>query len=143
MTGGHVIKTTTTNNNKNQKHKNTVVVLSPDITDFASFFFFQIFPLHRRWFSLPLKVLLLEAIFIYFLQVHLQGITAGGQILYFMLSKPICCELFTLLSEVPVNGFVFGAVQTTNRDSEKAVSELVAPQWALEGEGGEEKRKKK
>lgn len=59
-----------------------------------------------------------------------------------MLSKPICCELFTLLSEVPVNSFVFGAVQTTNRDSEKAVSELVAPQWALESGGGEGKRKR-
>lgn len=40
VTGGHVIKTTTINN-KNHKHKNTVVVLSPDITDFASFFFFS------------------------------------------------------------------------------------------------------
>lgn len=60
-----------------------------------------------------------------------------------MLSKPICCELFTLVSKVPVNGFVFGAVRTTNRDSEKAVCELAAAEWVLWEEGVEEQKKNK
>lgn len=75
--------------------------------------------------------------------MHVQAVTAGGQILYFTLSKPMCCELFTLVSKVPVNGFVFGAVRTTNRDSEKAVCELAATEWVLWGEGVEGKKKNK
>lgn len=131
VTGGNVIKTATT------------TAKSSSIPDswycrFCFIFSSYIFPFYRWWLSLPLKVLPLEAIFIYFLQVHLQAVTAGGQILYFMLSKLICCELFTLVSKVPVNRFVFGAVRNTNRDSEKAVCKLAAEEWALWGEGMEE-----
>lgn len=101
VTGGHVIQKTSGSSEPRYYR--------------VHFIFLPRFSLYTDGVIVPLKVLPLEAIFIYFLQVHLHAITAGGQILYFMLSKPIRWELFTSLSEVPVNSFMFGAVQTTNR----------------------------